>query len=242
MSATGSLWQGRTDNPVAAPAEGAGPSLPSGRPAPLARPARSRARSMPEPPPSGDHNGRLSRQGAPISLHLIDAGHGRSLLLTLSRWRSASLIACIAIHRAAVVSRRRSEGSVLPADLASPSASVRPQPADPSSGRRGREFKSPPPDQCRGGFGAGPESLPHLVVGRSGQSAARARSQAVQGRRSRGHESSTKLGAGTLPRWFSEPVFLVTDRQQRSGVDIHPDVPATSPWWPPVRSALARSS
>jgi hypothetical protein len=37
-------------------------------------------------------------------------------------------------------------------DLAWPSGSVRPQSADSTSGRRGREFKSPPPDQVRGGF------------------------------------------------------------------------------------------
>jgi hypothetical protein len=37
MSATGSSWPGRTDDPVAAPARGVGPSAPSGRPAPSGR-------------------------------------------------------------------------------------------------------------------------------------------------------------------------------------------------------------
>ena len=37
MSATGSSWSGRTDDPVAAPAGGVGPSVPSSRPAPSGR-------------------------------------------------------------------------------------------------------------------------------------------------------------------------------------------------------------
>jgi hypothetical protein len=37
MSATGSSWPGRTDDPVAAPGGGVGPSVPSGRPAPSGR-------------------------------------------------------------------------------------------------------------------------------------------------------------------------------------------------------------
>jgi hypothetical protein len=56
------------------------------------------------------------------------------------------------VHRAVVLGRTCSHRSARPVDQALSSRSVRRLSADPTPGRRGREFKSPPPDQVRGGF------------------------------------------------------------------------------------------
>ena len=60
------------------------------------------------------------------------------------------------VHRASIA-RSCSTGGIraqppCQSELAQPFGSVRPRSADSTSGRRGREFKSPPPDQVRGGF------------------------------------------------------------------------------------------
>ena len=86
-------------------------------------------------------------------------------------------------------STRRSD----PCNSNTPSTPIPP----PGGGRRGREFKSPPPDQVRGGFGAGAEGLPTLFPTNVALNSLLVKgSQAVQGRRLAAHRQRQGPGHG----------------------------------------------
>jgi hypothetical protein len=107
------------------------------------------------------------------------------------------------VHRAVESGRGRSGQPAAPADQASPYGFVRRLSPDPSSGRRGREFKSPSPDHKRPGqkrySALRADSLQPRFPTNVVRIAAREGSQAVQGWRLAAHGQRPRPGHGQAP-------------------------------------------